>query len=84
MTALEELVDPRPGAAALSMTITDKPFRANSCATEEPITPAPITTASHLLVIATTPESLLHIVSGNLDRRDYIPTTQVSSVLKNM
>jgi hypothetical protein len=44
-------VDPRPGAAALSTTITDKPFLANSNATDEPITPAPITTASHLLVI---------------------------------
>ena len=51
MTALDELVDPSPGAAALSTTITVKPFRANSYATEEPITPAPIMIASHLLFI---------------------------------
>ena len=52
MTALDELVDPSPGAAALSTTITDRPFLANSYATEEPITPAPITIASHLLFMS--------------------------------
>ena len=42
----EALVDPVPGPDPRSTTITDRPARASSSATDEPITPAPITIAS--------------------------------------
>ena len=35
----DALVEPAPGARPLSTQITDRPLRANSSATAEPITP---------------------------------------------
>ena len=42
----DALVEPAPGAGPLSTTTTERPPRASSRATAEPITPAPITMAS--------------------------------------
>ena len=42
----DALVEPAPGAGPLSTTTTERPLRASSNATAEPITPAPITIAS--------------------------------------
>src|SRR3954447_4795237 len=53
MTALDALVDPWPGPAALSTTTTSRPARASSSATAQPITPAPMTTASASTPVST-------------------------------
>mgnify|MGYP003338941646 CR=1 FL=1 len=45
MIDTDELVEPAPGAGPMSTTTTLRPDRANSRATELPITPAPITIA---------------------------------------
>jgi hypothetical protein len=80
MTALDELVDPRPGAAALSMTITERPFRANSKATDDPITPAPITTASHLLFIIASSIDVLAFNQPEIYFNIKLPHTQDSDI----
>src|SRR6266508_1978544 len=46
MIADDELVDPAPGPGPLSTQITERPLRPSSNATADPMTPAPITTAS--------------------------------------
>ena len=42
----EALVEPAPAVGPLSTTVTDRPARASSRATEQPTTPAPMTTVS--------------------------------------
>jgi prolyl-tRNA editing enzyme YbaK/EbsC (Cys-tRNA(Pro) deacylase) len=46
MSADEALVDPAPAAGPLSTQMTDRPPRASSSATDAPMMPAPMTTAS--------------------------------------
>src|SRR5262245_52365423 len=46
MIADDALVDPAPGDGPLSTHTTDRPLRLSSRATADPITPAPMTTAS--------------------------------------
>lgn len=46
MIADEALVEPAPGPGPLSTHTTERPLRASSSVTAEPMTPAPITTAS--------------------------------------
>ena len=55
MMALDALVDPWPGPGPLSTTATRSPVRASSSAIDEPMTPAPITTASAVTTIGPLP-----------------------------
>src|SRR5829696_409443 len=60
----EALVDPAPAVGPLSTQITDRPPRASSSATEEPMMPAPMTTAS---AVASATQEVLLPVAGCVD-----------------
>ncbi len=53
MIAADALVEPAPACGPLSMHTTERPLRANSSATADPMTPAPITMTSALVAAVT-------------------------------
>src|SRR6516165_10094895 len=62
MMALDALVDPMPAAPALSTTSTFSPRRDSSKAVEEPTTPAPMMTASAVVIIERSFASVNHLL----------------------